>query len=603
MSDQPVLAAVLDRISHVAPMDTLMWSGAGVSIEPPASLPSGWGLTRRTFDGLFELGALDRILSYHTALGWISEPVCPCQPAGRAGPRLPRLETVLGVAVRVTGPHSPAVLPRLLADVRDAQPNRLHRFFADHLIAGGRHVTANFDGCIERALPPSRSAADAGILHFHGSLAADPSGQSLGATLARIERGFPTALARQCIDRVCAARVLVIVGYSGSDFFDVDVAFAALAAGSLSRVRAVWVAHSDHPWHRWDRPRHGEPPLAGLLRAAGCAVEFACGPTADLLIALGRRWGFRDHQAPPPDHRPAPPTPPTIPRPARQAATFELYRQLGLHAEVSRMLRSVDLAGTPAIDVWRARSELLWEQGRWSTLRRRWWHSPDRISPVERAERIGACLWVQGRLMPAYLWLSWHRRRQPPGSQDQLVLAETEGRVIEHMARTPELRPLAQRLAARITTTLGATTQASGVHLYRRRNDLATSLHAVTTGQRRPADDARTSSSWFAETGNLLAALSYRHRQYRDSYRADLPTGEIAARYRELADQFRLLGSPAGAARTILLPGAERVFTVAELLQAVAGPQYGWWQRLRILAHYLALRARRPGRQVRDARG
>jgi hypothetical protein len=59
--------------------------------------------------------------------------------AARSG--RPRLETLLDVVFRV---HGQAVLDDLLSDLAAAQPNALHGFFAQHLIHGGRHITADF---------------------------------------------------------------------------------------------------------------------------------------------------------------------------------------------------------------------------------------------------------------------------------------------------------------------------------------------------------------------------------------------------------------------------------------------------------------------------
>jgi len=255
----------------------------------------------------------------------------------------------------------------------------------------------------------------------------------------------------------------------------------------------------------------------------------------------------------------------------------------------------------PGIDpqaAWLARSELLWEQGRWGTLRREWRNRevPAAFSAAVRAERVGACLWVQGRLLPAYLWLTWHRCRCPDEA-DRLMIAETEGRVIEHMARVPELHPLARLLAPGLIRVLGDTSQHAGVHLYRRRNDLASSLLAIT-GHPRSQAEARTSHEWFTEAGNLTSALNYRHRQYRDTYPPEDAEGvyvgdeELARRYRELQRQFESVGAPADAWAAHRLPGAERVFTTVEVIRGLKAIQYGWWHRIRLLSCYAILRAR-----------
>jgi len=55
------------------------------------------------------------------------------------------LEAVLDTAPAEYGVD---VLEALLADVRQAPPNKNHNFFANHIRQGGRRVTANFDTCI-----------------------------------------------------------------------------------------------------------------------------------------------------------------------------------------------------------------------------------------------------------------------------------------------------------------------------------------------------------------------------------------------------------------------------------------------------------------------
>ena len=155
----------------------------------------------------------------------------------------PRLETLLDVVRRV---HGLAALVDVLADLRQPLPNGLHEFFAAHASAGGQHVTANFDPCIEAAGSAAGQQVD--VLHFHGSFAEDQSGDSLGATLARIERGFPADIGGRLSGLLTASprQVLVFAGYSGSDFFDVDP-FLQQFTGSrtLAGTVVLWVDHHD----------------------------------------------------------------------------------------------------------------------------------------------------------------------------------------------------------------------------------------------------------------------------------------------------------------------------------------------------------------------
>jgi hypothetical protein len=585
------LRELVDQVASQPPESVVMFSGAGASAEGPASLPTGCELTERVFGVFFSPGALATVLGHHAAVGWWSEVPCrrDLDPPAKPEPRQPRLETVLGVVAAAYGRQT---IAGVLADFRAAAPNRQHRFFAAHLDRGRRHITANFDTCIERAadaLTPGRRNGEQ-VVHFHGSLADDSPGGDLGATLDRVQGGFDETRAARFLQMLPRDGILLVLGYSGSDFFDVDTTVASLQPGTLKQLRVVWISHSHHPWHLIDASARSEPPLAGHLRTAGAHVGTWCGPTGEFVRALGRAWAFGDI-GPPEPRIPHPPAFAVPDEHRRQAATFLLYRELGLHDEISQLLDSGTLTGVDPEALWWARSELLWEQGRWGTLRRMWRHgdTPPTISGAARSERIGACLWVQGRLLPAYLWLTCHRRRCQ-NADDRLLLAETEGRVIEHMSRVPELRLLARWLAPGLIRQLGQTSQAAGVHTYRRRNDLASSLRSITGGPR-AATEAATSSQWFAEAGNLLAALSYRHRQYRDTYdRATISDAGLGRRYRDLQDCYRSVGSPSGYWRTHLLPGAERVFTTTEAIQGVFALQYGWWHRVRLLGRYLPLR-------------
>jgi hypothetical protein len=240
---------IADEIGAVPPSSVVMLSGAGSSVEGPASLPTGWELTRRVFGAFFATDALDTVLRHHAAVGWSSQG--PCDPSTARPPRPPRLETVLGVVAAAYGQDMVAAA---LADICAAEPNRLHRFFAAHLAQGGRHITANFDGCIEMAAdrdhPGWRTCGQ--LFHFHGSFTADPSGKSLGATLAEIQGGFSAPVTAEFLRLFPADGVLVVVGYSGSDFFDVDTAVGAMRPGGLAQLRVIWVAHKDAPWHRVD---------------------------------------------------------------------------------------------------------------------------------------------------------------------------------------------------------------------------------------------------------------------------------------------------------------------------------------------------------------
>jgi hypothetical protein len=424
------------------------------------------------------------------------------------------------------------------------------------------------------------------ILHFHGSTGR--GGGVLGATLERIEKGFPDDLADRFVDAVRARPTLLVMGYSGSDFFDVDATIQSLTPGDLGGMRVVWLLHNDDHGAHVVAASRALPPLVTGLRRAGAGVDVLCAPTSSALDILCRGWGLPplgDAEARHPS-RPAIAVDDSL----RDVAALELFLEIGLFTGVRKLLAAPPAQASPAL-IRSASSANLWELGRWDDLRRYWRRfrptTPD--EHVQRLERIGASWWVQGRLVPAYLWLTWHRRRFDGAARQ--TLAETEGRVLEHMLRTPELSWFARRAVPRLLHVLQAPSQSAGIHHFRNRSDLRSSLgHAVAGSSR--GDHASVSSEWFGQAGSLLAWVNYRHRVLRDTYDPASDTDELKVRYHELRDQFVALGSPSGALRTVLLPGAERVYTMREVLVALRRLQHGPWHRVRILARHLSARGR-----------
>ncbi|WP_344412151.1 hypothetical protein [Amycolatopsis minnesotensis] len=566
----------MNWLISTAPEDVTVLSGAGISVEGPSSLPTGWELTERIFTAYFPPGTLNRVLSAHLDIGWNVTPPCPDDPPGTDA-RPPRLETVLGVVARA---HGGRAVDDSVADVARAASNRLHRFLAHHVARGGINLTANFDLCIEKAIAAHGHAPGMDrILHFHGSTG--PRGGVLGATLERIEKGFPPDLANRFITGLRARPALLVLGYSGSDFFDVDVAVHSLAADGLAGMRVLWLLHSTHAPHFVTADKD-LPPLVTGLRRAGAQVDLLCGPTSFVLDLLGRGWGFPplgDAEA----RRPSPPVI-TVDDSLREVAALELFLEIGVFTQVRKMLATPPAKASPAL-VRSATSATLWELGRWNDLRQYW----RRVRPataeerIQRLERIGATWWVQGRLVPAYLWLTWHRRHAD--GEAKQVLAETEGRVLEHMLRTPDLAWFARPVAKRLLDVLEVPTQAAGVRPYRTRSDLRSSLEHAIAGSARD-DHASVSSEWFGQAGSLLAWITYRHRTLRDTYHPSVDVAELNARYRKLRDQYSALGSFSGALRTVLLPGAERVFTTREVLNDLRRLQHAPWHRIRILVRH-----------------
>jgi hypothetical protein len=559
----------------VAPEDLTILTGAGVSVEGPTSLPSGEKLIERIFLELFQPEALSKILDAHDLVGWTS------MEKGKVAPRLPRLETVLGIAKDVLGVRALGVLE----DMVGAPPNRVHRFLNSHLAAGGHQVTANFDLCVESAISDGPDDLEDRIYHFHLKISRDGIPEDLGVTLDRIERGFSTNDKQRFISALTKSKFILVVGYSGSDFFDVDAAINELPTSYFTGTKVVWINHDDHALEVPDEIPVGAPRLVDALRRRGAEVTYAVGRTDEFLDLLISEWSFE----------PLSPSEPGflktitlgISGDDREYATFELYRRLGLFAELKKMLATSKLLAVPESDRWRAEMELLWAEGKYKQAWSRWRNEGKRmVSKPERLERLGACLWVQGRLVPAYFWLSWNLRRVDEDSK--LLFVERVGRVVEKMWLTPELRPFARWATPGVLRRIPPPSQLDGVSTYRNVDDLVDSLENSTSNTRRTLDGSQISQEWFSQAGSVTAVVQFRHRELRD---LDLPNAppprEAFCRQIQLAKE---LGSPGDAARVVLIPGAGTRFNLKETLDIISQVEFGAWQRVRIVGLWIQCR-------------
>ena len=250
----------------------MFWTGAGVSMDAPSSMPSGAALTERVAEQLFLPGLLDDVAGYYRDLEIKDQ---------WGGPRrLPRLEFLLGIGAATHGDRAFEVL----SDIEHVQPNWLHHFYAEHCAAGGRHATANFDLAIERAGAPV--AGPIRLIHFHGSLAAGGYAH-LGTTLARIQHGLEPDVERNLLTALRDSKWLVVAGYSGSDFFDIDP-FMEQVAARIGPIGVLWINHAG-AWGTAERVVTDHPlPMARSLARAGLEVWWLDAPTREVHELLGK---------------------------------------------------------------------------------------------------------------------------------------------------------------------------------------------------------------------------------------------------------------------------------------------------------------------------
>ncbi|HEY0017251.1 MAG TPA: hypothetical protein VGC13_13155 [Longimicrobium sp.] len=245
-------------IAACPPERLVVWAGAGISYSYPTGLPLGFALTDFALDETCGVAFRARLVNLWERANEI------CSPGYRPEPfsQRPRLESVLGgfgELERDAADPSVAFLPAFTS-FADAPPNAVHFTLASLVLKGAAVFTANFDLCLQAAvrhlvgrpdpfdlevagsirrfiLKPELGAGE--IVHFHG-VADDP--EYLGATLARIKEGLPQPF-EPLERRLDRGALLLMVGYSASDAFDVNPYFQQQPAGRWSKSALLFVRH------------------------------------------------------------------------------------------------------------------------------------------------------------------------------------------------------------------------------------------------------------------------------------------------------------------------------------------------------------------------
>lgn len=536
-----------------SPEETLFWSGAGISVDPPTCGPKGEELTQRALQHAFLPSVAETVSRYYRKLD-ISD-----QRSGRARTS-PRLETVLQVVETV---HGQEVLADLLSDLK-AEPNPLHRFFAGHLSRGGSHVTMNFDTCIERAggdgLPPGAP------LHVHGQLGSE----AIGATLARIERGLPKEIRAPLTETLLSPRVrsIVFVGYSGSDFFDVDPFLASLSSNALAGREVLWIEHKTDA-------REVEPKRRQLraLREAGARVREVEMQTRPALAEMGRSWSLTLGESEG-DRRPWR-SEVSIDGAMKRQASIELFSLMGLHKEVEALLEP------RGPHDWELRAHTRWAEGRYVEAGTAWTIARAEGSDAARAERVGAVAWIRGEYRRAREVLATALEEPGGTPEERIALAETLARVFVHMRRSPDSYLLAKPALRNFIleylpdpAELAAAGEPVGTHLANRLVSARLSLGAQVRERPDPVES-------FGEYEALNAQLNYRQGELRS--RPWVRFAEL----RQLHRDFEAIGASGDAARAVLLAGP-CVFRWRRLRDAADRLQVTRRQRKRLLASSLA---------------
>lgn len=242
----------------------IFWVGAGVSLSPPAALPLGAPLTSFVLQLACGERAAERLLEVWKGVEGLCGRTKPATPFAYP----PRLESILSaVAKAEKAADGEFDVLSGLGSLSTVPANANHLLLA-HLVARGASVfTTNFDTALQAAFPLLDSALhctldddgpeedlyrvydlrdlpEAGqIVHVHGT--ADRPRQ-LGATIEQVKRGLSPRARADLDARLAAGAVMVFLGYSASDAFDVTPWFQFQVKRTWPRSRMVFVQHGTY---------------------------------------------------------------------------------------------------------------------------------------------------------------------------------------------------------------------------------------------------------------------------------------------------------------------------------------------------------------------
>ena len=324
-----VVGAGSTPLSPVSPREVLLWSGAGVSVAPPTNLPSGRTLTQIVVESTCLPGTWGKLINEYFIPANITD-------AGGISKEFPRLEAVLESVTSVIGLDALSAISMC----GHAPPNNRHKIIANHVKDGGTHITTNFDRCIELCLP---SPFHTRVIHLHG-IYDSSSLANLGARLSTIAAGLPSDVTQQLSDLLSSSRGLAFLGYSGSDFFDINPFFRSLYTRlvDLSHLQVVWLKHArgtpvSQPW----LPGLPGSVILKPLQDCGAAITYMEGDADLFLHELASAWSLPSAAV---SWGPVPSSSASraISPSERLLATAQLFTSMGIGKEVVKLQRELE---------------------------------------------------------------------------------------------------------------------------------------------------------------------------------------------------------------------------------------------------------------------
>lgn len=289
----------LQEIKTTPSSQWVFWVGAGISNPAPTNLPLGRELTEFTLENICGHDVKNAIIDIWNKTGEIF------QQKGIQGDFsvIPRLESILDV-VNNFETKTIGIDYSFMSGFKaflDAPYNNLHASLAKLLSSGATIITSNFDLCIENAYGDLKKTTDelsaknygnlviykstkiptsGEIWHYHGTV---DKVQNMGATLSIIKEGLTDEVRMKLVELFRRSRVLVFLGYSFSDAFDVNPFFESQPDRVFNNALAIFFQHnSDYlvpPSEKTQRR------IRRLLQCFG-SYRFDWGETSEFLAEL-----------------------------------------------------------------------------------------------------------------------------------------------------------------------------------------------------------------------------------------------------------------------------------------------------------------------------
>ena len=238
---------------------TIFWIGAGVSIDSPSCLPSGWALTEFYIKKCIGEAFYNYIIEKQNNMNEITaktnemlnDAYFQQEKLETYKIDIPRLEFIIDCIDLVDAELGFDRVIEGFQQFTNINSNCNHIMLNNILInSHSMMITANFDCCIEKCsssvikqttklgVPAIQVGSDY-VYHYHGI---GNDAETLGATIRQIKNKLPVLLTNKLKDLFSDGYNIIFLGFSCSDFFDVVPFFESMIPRQYSG-KAIFFNH------------------------------------------------------------------------------------------------------------------------------------------------------------------------------------------------------------------------------------------------------------------------------------------------------------------------------------------------------------------------